>query len=201
MNSINTIDTTDINTFDAGNINTIDNALKNTVDTIIDNKYGSTEIHPSITDPFTKIKLPSIQMYNTVSKVKEEYRENTSGRQTSVPIIANDKKPTESIMDSTKEIESLKNTDPPTKYIPQQVSEDSKEYGAYTTGRQTGVFTTQDIANDKKPTETNIKTIKAVDFERTENTQSIEWTNDKMDKMTSSTNDNGEYQMITTAHI
>merc|ERR1719320_1985855 len=53
----------------------------------------------------------------------------------------------------------------------------------------------------KKTTQTNIKTIKAVDFERTENMQSIEWTNDKMDKMTSSTNDNGEYQMITTAHI
>ena len=183
----------------------------NTVDTGGVNKYGSTykqlstKNNPSITDMFTKVKLPSIQ-------VNEEYRENTIWRQTSISIIANDKKPAESTKNFTKEIESTKNTGQYTKDISRQanisaVSEDNKEYEAYTTGRQTSVSITQDITNDKKPTVSNINTVKVAnsirntDFAITENMQSIKWTNDKIDKMTSSTNDNGEYQMNTKTYI
>jgi len=101
----------------------------------------------------------------------------------------------------TKEIFSSKQTNNPT------VSEVNEKYEATTTGKPTSVSTTQDIANDKKLTESTINSTKDVDsiqntiFSKSENVQSIEVTNNNLDKMTGSTKNTIKDQFSTTTHM
>merc|ERR1719233_2645455 len=153
---INTNDPSDIGTFDAGNMSTID---KDVIYSSIVNRYNSTykqmstDDTPSITDPYTSEIFSSKQTKNpTVSEVNEEYEATATGKQTSVSTtqdIDNDKKLTESASNSTKDVDSIQNTN----------------------------------------------------FSKFENVQSIEVTNDNLDKMTGSTKNTFKDQFNTITHM
>merc|ERR1719233_2183257 len=87
------------------------------------------------------------------------------------------------------------------------VSEVNEEYEATNTGKQTSVSTIQDIDNDIKITESALNFTKDVDsiqntnFSKFENVQSIEVTNDNLDKMTGSTKNTIKDQFNTITHM